>query len=123
MVRLHSKMLEYAAAKGWEQTYAGASPEELLHEQHVIIGTIRDALADEFNRRFQAGDYEIVSTDGSYRSDDYNPYDVYAVRWLSGGRVAKCIIPESGFESIYELKAQSVWLWDQAHEREAQDPK
>jgi len=117
IARLREKMMEYAAADGWDKTYAKYSAEELLREQDIVDQAIVEATWGEFDRRFEAGEFESVTTNGTYTPEHFNPYDVHQIRFLGNGVVSTASLPEAGFEDVYKLKAQSAWLFTKSRER------
>lgn len=108
-------MRHYAETDGWEKTYSVFTREALELECSTLVAAITETTRDAFENRWSGGQYDVVSTDGKYTAENFNPCDVYQVRFLPNGVVAKSTLPEPGFEDVYKLKAQVAWLRSKLH--------
>ena len=116
---LEALMSEHARAGKWKETYAAFSTAGLAHEREAMILAIQEATREEFDSRFRTGQFDVVSTDGSYRSDGYEPLDVAEIRFIGNGVIQKSVLPIQGFEEVYKLRAQAVWLFEEERNRPA----
>jgi len=113
-------MREYARTEKWEEKYTSFTDETLRAARDVIDKQIVDRVKPEMERRLARGAYEIVSTNGVYTGPPYNTCEVY---WLSnddGNKTWKKVtLPQSGYEDVYKLKAESTWLYEYEQDRKA----
>ena len=109
------RMQRLAHANNWQQAVEGMSREQLFQKSREIEDEILLGSQSEFERRFTAGDFEIVNEGNTYTASDANRLDVYQVRIPPGGPVQRSTLPDDAeHATLLEKRAHSVWLCDLA---------
>jgi len=115
---LRAKMEGYAAIDGWSDTYAQFSAADLIREASVLQDALRKSTTDEIMRRFEAGQYEVVSTGPTISLKSSSFLEVFSIRPGKAGQWLKVLLPEAEFPTEYKLQAQIQWLHETARDRQ-----
>ncbi len=102
----------------WEERYAGVASVVLEAHAVEIEKEIYESTKDEFERHFELGFGSQIAEGGRYSGEGYAPTDVSWVKIGSDGRVLRVTLPPEEFPDAYLLKAEAVWLREQAQRRE-----
>lgn len=106
------------STRAWEERYAGVASAVLEAHAIEIEKKIYESTKEEFERRFELGFGSQIAEGGRYSGEGYVPTDVSWVKIGSDGRVLRVTLPPEEFPDAYLLKAEAVWLREQAQRRE-----
>jgi len=120
---LRAKMEDYAASEKWNETYSAYSWADLWRESEVLVEAMQLTTKPEFERRFEAGQYDVVGTDQKYAVKNFNPFEVSSLKTARGGLWLKVVLPEAEFQAEYKLKAQVQWLREESRKRKVSRPR
>jgi len=101
----------------WRTLYREATVASLLEERNLLNTFIFEETRDEFARRFETGQFEVIGTGKVYTAEDWDRTKICNVRILGEGGIQKVTLPEDEFGELYENKRRVCWIEDELNRR------
>lgn len=112
--------------ESWAVEYANAGWEELLKEADEITAYIEPLTREELARRYEVGEFELLSTNGRMPGNGPGPQVLPGVEWVAfdaAGGIRRYRVPESQYPDLYALARKGAWLLTHGHLRKRQEER